>query len=150
MTQLELKEMLKEAMRAKDQTRLTVVRGLLAAMQNEAVAKGKGPDGVLSEEEALTIVMRAAKQRKDSIEQFEKGDRPDLAQSERAELAILETMLPQQMPREEIESAAKAKAAELGIADTSKANQLMGMLMKDLRGKADGAVVKEVVDNLFA
>lgn len=150
MTQAELKEQMKDAMRAKDAVRLAVVRGLLAALTNEAVQKGKGPDGTLSEEEVLAVISRAAKQRKDSIEQFEKGGRPELAESEKAELAILEQMLPAQMSREDIAAAAKAKAAELGVTDKTGANKLMGMLMKDLKGRADGTVVKEIVDNLFA
>lgn len=150
MTQAELKEQMKDAMRAKDATRLSVIRGLMSAMTNEAVTKGYGPDGVLSEEEVLTVVARAAKQRKDSIEQFEKGGRPELAEQEKAELAILETMLPAQMSQEEIVAAAQAKAAEMGIADKTGANQLMGALMKDLKGKADGTVVKAVVDGMFA
>ena len=77
MTQAELKEAMKDAMRAKDSVRLGVIRGLMAACTNEAVTKGKGPDGVLDEGEMLAIITRAAKQRKDSIEQFEKGGRPE-------------------------------------------------------------------------
>jgi len=150
MLQTDLKEMMKDAMRAKDATRLSVVRGLISNCTNEAVAKGKGPDGVLSEDEVLTVIMRGAKQRKDSIEQFIKGGRPELAEGEKAELAILETMLPAQMSRDEIVAAAQAKAQELGVTDKTGANKLMGMLMKDLKGKADGTIVKEVVDSLFA
>jgi uncharacterized protein YqeY len=150
MTHPELKEAIKDAMRAKDTVRLNVMRGLSAAATNEAVAKGKGPDGMLSDDELLTVIMRAAKQRKDSIEQFTAGGRPELADSEKAELAIIEALLPAQMSREEIEAAAKAKAAEMGVTDKTGANKLMGTLMKDLRGKADGTVVKEVVDSLFS
>lgn len=150
MTQAELKEQLKDAMRAKDATRLSVIRGLMSAITNECVAKGKGPDGVLSDDEMLTVISRAAKQRKDSIEQFEQGGRPELAETEKAELAILQTMLPAQMSRDEIVAAATAKATEMGVTDKSGANQLMGSLMKDLKGKADGTVVKEVVDSMFA
>ncbi len=149
MTQAELKEAMKDAMRAKDQVKLGVIRGLISACTNEAVAKGKGPDGVLSDDEMLTVVTRAAKQRKDSIEQFVAGGRPELAESEKVELAFIETMLPAQMSQDEIVAAAKAKAAELGITDKSKANQLMGMLMKDLKGRADGTAVKAVVDSMF-
>ncbi len=149
MTQTELKEMMKDAMRAKDSVKLGVVRGLMAAMTNEAVSKGKGPDGVLSDEEILTVLTRASKQRKDSIEQFEKGGRPELAEGEKAELAILMAMLPAQMSHDEIETAAKAKAAELGVTDKTGANKLMGMLMKDLKGRADGNDVKAVVDAMF-
>lgn len=150
MLQSDLKEQLKDAMRAKDATKLAVIRGLMSAMTNEAVSKGKGPDGVLSEDEVLTVVTRAAKQRKDSIEQFEKGGRPELAEQEKAELAVLQTMLPAQMSQDEIVAAAQAKAAEMGVTDKSGANQLMGALMKDLKGKADGTVVKAVVDSMFA
>ncbi|HVY72907.1 MAG TPA: GatB/YqeY domain-containing protein [Candidatus Paceibacterota bacterium] len=157
MTQAELKEQLKDAMRAKDATRLSVIRGLMSAITNECVAKGYGPDGTLSDDEMLTVITRAAKQRKDSIEQFEQGGRPELAESEKAELAILQTMLPAQMSRDEIVAAAQAKAAELGIdpstsvgADKTGVNQLMGSLMKDLKGKADGTLVKEIVDSMFA
>ncbi len=150
MTQADLKEAMKDAMRAKDSVRLGVIRGLMSACTNEAISKSKGPDGVLTEEEVLTVVARAAKQRKDSIQQFEAGGRPELAEGEKAELAILETMLPAQMSDAEIVAAAKAKATELGITDKSKANQLMGSLMKDLKGKADGNAVKAVVEGLFS
>jgi len=150
MTHQELKEGIKDAMRAKDAVRLSVLRGLSAAATNEAVAKGKGPDTLLTDDELMTVIMRAAKQRKDSIEQFTKGGRPELAAGEQAELVIIESLLPAQMSREEIEAAVKAKAAELGVADKTGANKLMGVLMKDLKGKADGNVVKEVVSTLFA
>ena len=136
-------------MRAKDSTKLAVIRGLITAVTNDLVAKERGPDGALTDDELLTIIMRAAKQRKDSIQQFEAGGRPELAEGEKAELAVLETMLPAQMSRDEIVVAATAKAAEMGVTDKTKANMLMGSLMKDLKGKADGTVVKEVVDGMF-
>jgi uncharacterized protein YqeY len=150
MTQNDLKEQLKDAMRAKDAVRLSVIRGIMTAATNELVSSGKGPDGVLTEDEMLTVITRAAKQRKDSIEQFEKGGRPELAEGEKAELAILQTMLPAQMSHDEIVAAATAKAAEMGVVDKTGANQLMGALMKDLKGKADGNDVKAVVDSMFA
>jgi len=150
MTHLELKESIKTAMKAKDTVRLGVLRGLSAAATNELVAKDRKPDEILNEEELMTVIMRAAKQRKDSIEQFENGGRPELAESEQAELEILQTLLPAQLSREEIEKAAKEKATALGVTDKSGANKLMGMLMKDLKGKAGGTVVKEVVDSLFS
>ena len=149
MTHGELKAGIKEAMKAKDTVRLGVLRGLVTAAMNESITKGKGPDGMLSDDEVMTIIMRAGKQRKDSIEQFEKGGRPELAEGEKAELVIIEAMLPAQMSREEIETAVKAKATELGVADKTGANKLMGVLMKDLKGKADGTVVKDVVSTLF-
>ncbi len=150
MTQAELKEAMKDAMRAKDSVKLAVIRGLITAAMNEAVTKGKGPDGILDEGEMLSVITRASKQRKDSIEQFEKGGRPDLAEPEKAELAIIQTMLPAQMSHDEIVAAATAKAAEMDVTDKTGANKLMGMLMKDLKGRADGNDVKVVVDGMFA
>ena len=149
MTHEELKAGMKEAMKAKDAVRLSVFRGLVTAATNEAIAKGKGPDALLTDDELMTVIMRAAKQRKDSIEQFEKGGRPELAENEKAELAVIETLLPAQMSRDEIEAAVKAKAAELGVVDKTGANKLIGALMKDLKGKADGTIVKEVITTLF-
>jgi uncharacterized protein len=150
MTHQELKEALKAAMKNKETVKLSVVRGLLTAATNELVNKKRKPDDFLTDEELLAVISRAAKQRKDSIEQFEKGGRPELAEGEKAELAVLESYLPPQMSEAEVEAAAKAKAAELGVTDKSGANKLMGMLMKDLKGRADGTVVKAVVDKLWA
>lgn len=137
-------------MRAKDAVKLGVIRGLMTAVTNDLVSKERGPDGTLTDDELLSIIMRAAKQRKDSIQQFTDGGRPELAEGEKAELAVLETMLPAQMSRDKIVAAATAKAAEMGVTDKTKANMLMGSLMKDLKGKADGTVVKEVIDGMFA
>lgn len=145
-----IKEELKDAMRAKDEVRLRTVRDMLTAFTNESVATGKTPKDALDDEKALAVITRLAKQRKDSIEQFTKGGRDDLAKEEEKELAILEKYLPQMMSRDEIRPLAKAKKAEIGIDDKSKAGQLMGALMKDLKGKADGGDVKAVVDELFS
>lgn len=138
-----------EAMKAKDEVRLRTLRSLVTAMTNEVVAKKRKPDEFLTDDEALAVIKRAANQRKDSIEQFEKAGRNDLAAPEKDELAILEALLPAQMSRDEIEAVVKAKIAETG-ADKSKAGMLTGMVMKELKGKADGGVVKEVIDNLLA
>lgn len=149
MTQQDIKAEVIAAMKAKNPVRLAVMRALSAACTNELVSRERGPDGALSEEEVMAIISRSAKQHKDSIEQFAAGGRQDLVASEQAELDILISLLPQQMSREEIEAAVRAKIAETG-ADKSKANQVMGMLMKELKGKADGTLVKEVVDASFA
>ena len=149
MTQAELKEAIKTAMKARETVKLNVLRGISAMVTNDLVAKGRGPEGALTEDEMLALIIRASKQRKDSIQQFEAGGRPELAVGEKEELAIIETLLPAQMSQDEIVAAAKAKAAEMGVVDKTGANKLMGMLMKDLKGKADGTAVKAVVDNLF-
>ena len=153
----DIKGQVKEAMIAKDTVRLSVVRGLLAAFVNEAVAKRMPPDAELSDEMAMSVIERQAKQRKDSIEQFEKGGRADLAEDEKAELAVLETYLPTQMTEDEITAFVKAKQQELSLnpataemATKEKSGQFTGLIMKDLKGKADGMVVKKAVDSLFA
>ncbi len=138
-----------EAMKAKDQVKLRTLRSLTTAMTNEVVAKKRKPDEFLTDEEALAVLKRAANQRKDSIDQFTKGGRPELAEPEQEELTLIESYLPAQLSREQVEVVAKAKIAELG-ADKSKAGMVMGAVMKELKGAADGGVVKEVVDALLA
>lgn len=146
----QIKGEVKKAMLAKDAVRLSVVRNMIAAFTNELVATGKTPQDMLDDAGALKVIKRLANQRKDSIEQFEKGGRAELADSEKAELAVLEAYLPQMMSREEIKVVALAKKDALGVTDKAKAGQLTGAIMKDLAGKADGGEVKAVVDELFA
>lgn len=143
-----IKEQIKEAMKAKDAMRLSVIRGLLASFTNEAVAKKRKPDEELSDEEALSVISRAVKQRKDSIEQFEKGGRTDLAEAEKAELAILETYMPKQMSREEVEKFVRSKLEGKGL-DPNTKGKIMGEIMRELKGRANGTVVKEAVDGYF-
>src|SRR5579872_1095213 len=147
--QANIKSQIVEAMKAKDAVRLSVLRGLSAAFVNELVAKKRKPDEELTDDEALAVISKEARKRKDSIEQFEKGGRQDLADSEKAELTILKTYLPKQMNEEEIVAFVKQKQAETGMTDKTKVGQFTGMVMKDLKGKADGQVVKKVIDNLF-
>jgi uncharacterized protein len=146
----DIKSEVTEAMKARDALRVSVLRGLLAAFTNESLAKKRKPDEELSDDEVLTVIGRQVKQRKDSIEQFEKGGRPELAEDEKKELVILEAYLPSQMSKEEVFEYVKVKQGELGITDKSKAGQLTGMIMKDLKGKADGTYVKEAVDSLLS
>ncbi len=134
---------------AKDALRLAAFRAMSAAFTNELVAKNKKPQDMLTDEEAIAVITKLAKQRKDSIEQFKKGGREDLVKEEEAELSILETYLPKMMSKAEVEKIAKAKKTELAITDPSKKGLLMSALMKDLKGKADGSTVKEAVDSLF-
>ncbi len=150
MDQRRLKEMLTESLRARDEVKLSVVRGLLTACTNELVSKGKKPTDELPPEDVISMIRRAAKQRKDSIEQFENGGRNDLAQKERGELTILESLLPAQMSRKDIETHVRSKIIDLGTSDPSQKNQLMGALMKDLKGKADGMLVREIVDSILS
>lgn len=147
--QQDLKSQLKEAMMAKDAVKLSVIRGLMSAMTNELVATNRTPQSELTDDEVLSLIRRGVKQRKDSIEQFSAAGRPELAESEQAELTVLEKYLPQMMSLDEIRTLALAKKDELGITDKAKAGMLTGALMKDLKGKADGTDVKNVVESLF-
>ena len=124
---------LKEAMRAKDATKLGVLRMLKSALKYAAIAKS-GAEAELSDAEAVQVIRKQAKQRQDSIESFEKGGRTELADKEKEELALLNTYLPQAMSSEELEKVVRETIAELGA--TSKAQ--MGAVMKALQAKAGG------------
>ena len=145
----QIKNNIKESMKAGDKVRLEVMRGLVTAFTNELVSKGHTPQEMLSDEEALAVITRLSKQRKDSIEQFTKGGRMDLVEEEAKQLAILSEYLPKLMEANEVEEFVKGKIAEAGTIDTTKKGMFMASLMKDLKGKADGAMVKEIVDKLF-
>lgn len=145
----DIKGQLKEAMKAKDDVKLRTVRGMMTAFTNELVATGKKPQDELDDQGVLSVIKRLSKQRKESIVQFEAAGRQELADNEKAELAVLESYLPQMMSQEEIEPIAKAKLAEMGVTDKSKMGIAIGALMKDLAGKADGGDVKAVVEKLL-
>ncbi len=147
--QQQIKSQIMEAMKARDTIRLETLRGLSAQFVNELVVLKRKPDAELSDDESLNVIRRAVKQRKDSIEQFEKGGRKDLADKEKAELAILETYLPQMMSKDDVMKIAEAKKSKLGVTSKSDSGKLMSILMKDLKGKADGSMVKEVVDEML-
>ena len=145
----QIKEGIKIAMLAKDAVRLTVLRGLLTAFTNELVATKRKPQDELLDTEIIAVIRRAVKQRKDSIDQFRKGGREDLASSEEAELKILEAYLPKMMSKEDVKKKVVEMKEKLGIADKSKIGQLIGATMKELNGAADGADVKEAAESLF-
>lgn len=144
----DLKAGIMTAMKAKDEVKLRTLRSLSTAMTNEVVAKKRKPDEFLTDEEALAVLKRAASQRKDSIEQFTKGGRPELAEPEALELAVIQEYLPAQMSRAQVEEIAKAKIAEMN-ADKLKMGILMGAVMKETKGGADGTLVKEVIEQLL-
>src|SRR3989344_21025 len=114
-----IKNDMKEAMKAKDDIRVQTLRGAMAAFINELVAKGKKPTEELTDEEVAGVLKKLAKQRKDSIEQFTKGNRPELAEKESNELKIIETSLPQMASEEEVENVAKEMISQMN-ADKTK------------------------------
>ena len=124
---------LKEAMRAKDTTKLGVLRLLKSALKYAAIAKS-GAEAELSDAEAAQVIRKQAKQRQDSIESFEKGGRTELADKEKGELTILNSYLPQAMNADELAKVVRETIAEVDA--TSKAQ--MGAVMKALQGKVGG------------
>ena len=147
--QEKIKAEIKPAMIAKDTVRLGTLRMIMAAFTNELVTQGHPPTDPLSDEDCMKVIKRLGKQRKDSIEQFVAGGRPELAEDEKAELAIIESFLPAQMSEVEIEEKVKAKLAESPF-DPTKKGQFIGMMMKELGDTADGSVVKGVIERLTA
>lgn len=143
-----IKDEVKKSMMARDELRTMTLRGVLAAYTNEIISKKLTGD-TLGDDDALAVIKRLVKQRKDSIDQFTKGGRPELAEAEIKEMKILETFLPASMPKDEIRKVAEAMKAKLAVADKSGAGKLMGVVMKELKGKADGGDVKEIIESLF-
>jgi len=136
-----LKEELKLAMRSKDKVRLVTIRSLLAAVNQIEI-----DDKVEMNNDAVTAVLvKSVKQRKDSIEQFEKADRHDLADIEKTELAILEEFLPQALTSEEVESHIKQAIATVDAKGMQDMGKVMGLLQKEIQGRADMAEVSALV-----
>ena len=147
----QIKELIKDAMRAKDQIKLDVLRGLNALFMNEIISS-KSNDEFLSDEKVLTLIKKSIKQRKDSIESFEKGGRADLVAKEKSELIILESFLPAMMSEDEVRKIVQNKIDELkksGPIDSKSSGKVVGLLMKELSGKADGLLVKNIVEELL-
>jgi len=141
---------IKEAMKSKDAEKLTTLRGVKSGFTNELVASGKTPQDEVTDEMALTVLKRQAKQRKDAIQQFSDAGREELADNEKLELAIIEAYLPATMSQDEIRPIAEAKKEAMGISDKAQMGQLMGAIMAELKGKeVDGGDVKAVVESLF-
>jgi uncharacterized protein YqeY len=136
---------LKEAMKAKDADRLRVLRSLKAKLLEKEISVRTGGEGDITDEQAVEVLMKAAKQRKESIDQFEQGGREDLANSEKAELGVIESYLPKMMNDEEIRAEVKAHIEKTGAAGMSDMGKVMGAMMGRLKGKADGSAVSRIV-----
>lgn len=149
MISTDIRERLKDAMRSKDQVALDTYRGIISAFTNELVAAGKTPQDEVTDDIALAVIKKTIKQRRDAISQFEAAGRNDLAESDKAQLALLEHFMPAQMSEDEIKAIALKKKEELGVTDTAKLGILVGAVMKETGGNADGQVVKKIVEDLF-
>jgi uncharacterized protein YqeY len=153
---------LTEAMRNREETRKSALRMLISAIRNaeirtppagaseEQLAEmAKLPPLVLADDEVLSVIQKQLKQRRDSIEQFEKAKRTDLADKERAEAEILEVYLPQQAGADEIEAAARKVIAETGASGPRDMGKVMPVLTKQFAGRADGRLINETVRRLL-
>lgn len=148
---------IKKAMQSKDQLKVSVLRMLMAAVFNKEKEKrnrlSKTEEELekldelsqLTEEEILEVISSEAKKRKDSIEQYQKGGRDDLAEQEKKELKILTEYLPEQMGEEEIRKLVKEKILELGASGPQETGKVMGAIMPQLKGKTDGTIVNKIV-----
>ncbi|MCY3566999.1 MAG: GatB/YqeY domain-containing protein [Chloroflexi bacterium] len=142
----QLRSDLRDAMRARDVPRRNTIRLLEAAIKNAEIDK-RGQE--LPEADVLAILQRQVKQRRESIEQFRQGGREDLAEQEELEIGIIEQYLPAQLSRDEIEARARAVIEQVGAAGPGDRGKVMGMLMRELRGEADGSIVNAVVGELL-
>lgn len=132
---------MKQAMKNKEKDRLTVIRMIKAALQNEAISVG----GELSEDAELTVLSREVKQRKDSLHEFEKAGREDLVEKVRTELKYVEAYMPQQLTEEEIAQIVKETISETGAASKAEMGKVMAAIMPKVKGKADGSLVNKLV-----
>lgn len=133
---------MKEAMRSREKDRLTTIRMVKSSLQNEAIKLGKQE---LTDEEELTILSREMKQRNDSLREFESADRHDLVEKIQAEIIVLEAYMPKQLSQEEVKEIVDAAIAQTGASAPSDMGKVMGVVMPQLKGKADGALINRLV-----
>jgi hypothetical protein len=136
---------LKEAIKSKNEMRRDTLRMLNSAIKNVEIEKKKKEQG-LSDEETREVVARAIKQRKDSIAQYEAGGRKDLSDKEKQEMEILSGYLPKQMDEDEIKSAVKKIIFQAKASSAADMGRVMGIVMRELKGKADGQLVRKIVE----
>ncbi|RJQ36110.1 GatB/YqeY domain-containing protein [Candidatus Microgenomates bacterium] len=144
MLKQQLQEELKASMLARNELKTSVLRMLLSAVGYYEINKG-GAGYQATDEDVLAVIQKEAKQRKDSIEQFNDAGRQDLSAKEEKELAILQTYLPQQMSEEEIRKLIKEAIAQTGATSIAEIGKIMGALMPKVKGKADGSLVSKIV-----
>lgn len=141
-----LNDDLRQAMRDRNQLKVSVLRLLLSAVHNAEIAK----QTEFADGDILGVVAREIKQRHESIEAFKKGNRQDLVDKEQAELAMLKEYMPEQMTRDEVVAEARKVIDEMGAGSPGDKGKVMQKLMAQLKGKADGRMVNEVVTGLLA
>lgn len=133
------------AMKAKDPKRLQVLRSLKAKLLEKEIEQRSGGKAELTNEETLTVLTKAAKQRKESIDQYSAGNRLDLVEIEKLELEIIESYLPAPMSNEEILKLIDIQITNVGATGMQDIGKVMGPIMGKLKGKADGSIVNRLV-----
>lgn len=144
----QISEDIKSAMLARDKVTLEALRGIKKEFLEAKTAKGS--NGELPDDKALAIIRKLLKQRRDSAEIYTQNGRPELAEAELAESHVLERYLPKQLSEEELMPIVRATAQENGITDPKQGGRLVGILCKQLVGKADGKLIGEVVKKVLA
>jgi uncharacterized protein len=140
---------LKEAMKAKEAERLSVLRMVKSAMMNVAIEK-HGAGGKLADSDTIAVLRKQVKQRQDSVAGFEKGGRPELAEKERREIGILSSYLPQPLTAEEVASIVQTAIAESGASSKAQMRQVMKIVNEKAAGRADGRTLSEAVQKALS
>jgi len=136
-----ISEDLKAAMKAKDSVKVNTLRMIRAQIKDTEIEKGK----TLSDDELLSVLNSAAKKRKEAIAVYEKSDRPELLEKEQTELAIIAEYLPKQLSADEIDKIVTKIIADVGATSVQDLGKVMGAAMKELKGKADGKLIQDLV-----
>jgi uncharacterized protein len=145
--EIKINDELKNATKAGDKIRMETLRSIRAAII-EFNKSGIGRE--MNSDDELKILSLQAKRRKDAIEMYEKGERWDLVERERSELTIIEEFLPKQMPEDEVKAICEKIVKELAITEMKDFGKAMGIAMKELKGKADGALIQSIIKSLLA
>lgn len=140
-----LNEDMKQAMKSQDKFRLSVIRMIRSSIKNIEIDQRK----TLDDNEVLDILSREIKQRKDALQEFERAGREDLADSAKAEIAIISEYLPKQLTEEEIKAIVLQTIQEVGASSKAEMGKVMGALMPKVKGRADGKLVNQLVQQLL-
>lgn len=136
---------LKTAMKDKDKVRLSVIRMVRSAVKNREIEIGT----TLSDEDVIVVIQKELKQRRDSLQAFESAGRTDLIDDVKAEICVLTEYLPAQLTEDEVREIAKRIIGEVGATGKSDVGKVMGKLMQEIRGRADGKVAQQAVQSLL-
>jgi uncharacterized protein YqeY len=142
----QLQDDMKQAMKSRDELKLSTIRMLRSAISYAKIEKGSE----LTEEDVINVLLRAAKQRRESVEGAEKAGRTDIAQREGAELQVIQDYLPAQLSESEIEKIVRDAISKVGAVDMKDRGKLMGAVMQEVRGKADGKLVGQIVEKALS